>query len=91
MKNIDAMQPENISAETDQWRQTAEGVLRWLLWRIETGQIKPKELVVAYVDYKGGEKQIFSTEATKHSKIKINGLLNLALQRHSDRVLYEDE
>lgn len=88
---IEPIQPENISAESEQWNATAEGLLRRLLWQIETGQVKPKEMAVAYFDYKGGVKRHITLEATDHDAVKINGLLHLAVQFQSDKVLYGED
>lgn len=87
---VEAIVPESISAESERWSASAEGILKRLVWQIETGQIKPKELVVAYFDYKGGEGKALAVESTQHNPVKINGLFNLATKRHSDKVLYDD-
>ena len=89
MTKIKPIEPENISDEQNQWNKTAEGLLKRILWQIKTGQIKPRELAIAYVDYKGGQSKTVVLETTDHDPLRLNGLLNLALNRHSDRTLYE--
>lgn len=81
-KAIKAIYPMNqISADQDRWNATAEGILRNLLWQIETGQVKAKELAVAYVDYKGGERR-YVLRNTDHTPERIVGLLEIGKKIH---------
>ena len=84
---IKAIYPQNqISADQDRWNQTAEGVLRNLLWQIETGQVKPKELAVCFIDYKGGEKR-YTLQHTRQDPERIIGILEICKDLHfRDRI-----
>lgn len=68
------IEPYNISAEQEQWSRSALGIIEDLRSKILNGEIKPKELIIAFVDYSGGERKI-SSRRTDQSIDRILGIL----------------
>ena len=76
MADIEKIDPV-ISAESEQWEETAEGLLTTLFYAMRNGEIKPKEMIICFFDRKDGKKRLTMSSVGTKQKEKLIGMLEL--------------
>lgn len=87
--NIKKIEPVNISQEQEIWSKTPEGILRTMLWEIESGRFDPERLIVISYEKTEDMKEMLHINHTDHNKIELLGLIEIVKQWHGERILCE--